>query len=230
MNEIDGIILSLALWAVPVILAITLHEAAHGYAAKQFGDPTAYLMGRITLNPFKHVDLWGTILIPGSIVIFNFISDWANGTPGTSSFHIPPFGWAKPVPVNFSRLRRPKADMLWVAAAGPGSNLAQAVVWALVARVLQIFVAPDSLWLDLAVNGILVNLGLMILNLIPVPPLDGGRILVSLLPMPQAMQVARLEPYGFFILLGLLFFHILDYVMGFVLPPLFNLLLMLTGA
>lgn len=220
MNEINGIILSLALWAVPVILAITLHEAAHGYAAKLLGDPTAYLMGRITLNPFKHVDLWGTILIPGGIVIFNAIS----------GINFPPFGWAKPVPVNFSRLRRPKADMLWVAAAGPGSNLVQAFAWALVVRVLQMFVAPDSLWLALATNGMLVNLSLMILNLIPVPPLDGGRILVSLLPMPQAVLVARLEPYGFFILLALLCFHILDYVMGFILPPLFNLLLMLTGA
>jgi Zn-dependent protease len=220
MGEINSIILNLALWAVPVILAITLHEAAHGYVAKLFGDPTAYLMGRITLNPFKHVDLWGTILIPGGIVIFNVLS----------GVNFPPFGWAKPVPVNFSRLRKPKADMLWVAAAGPGSNLVQAFAWVVILRVLGMFLSPESLWLELALNGVLVNLSLMVLNLVPVPPLDGGRILVSLLPMPQAVLLSRLEPYGFYILIALLYFHILDHVMGFVLPPLFKLLLMLTGA
>lgn len=216
----DNVILDIALWAVPVILAITLHEAAHGYVARMFGDPTAYLMGRITLNPFKHVDPIGTLLIPGVIVLFNAMS----------GIHFPPFGWAKPVPVNFSRLRNPKADMLWVAAAGPGSNLIQAFLWVVILRGMHMVMMPGSLWMELALNGVLVNLGLMILNLIPVPPLDGGRILVSLLPMRQAVMLSRVEPYGFYILIALLYFHVLDRVMAFVLPPLVNFLFMLTGA
>lgn len=216
----DNVILDIALWAVPVILAITLHEAAHGYVARMFGDPTAYLMGRITLNPFKHVDPIGTLLIPGVIVLFNAMS----------GIHFPPFGWAKPVPVNFSRLRHPKADMLWVAAAGPGSNLIQAFLWVLIFRGMHLVLMPGSLWMELALNGVLVNLGLMILNLIPVPPLDGGRILVSLLPMRQAVMLSKVEPYGFYILIALLYFHILDRVMAFVLPSLVNFLFMLTGA
>lgn len=215
----DNFILDIALWAVPVVLAITLHEAAHGYVARMFGDPTAYLMGRITLNPLKHVDPIGTLLIPGIIVLLNSLSGG----------HFPPFGWAKPVPVDFRRLRNPKADMLWVAAAGPAANLAQAVVWILVLGALHRLLSPDSYWLILCLNGMLVNLSLMLLNLIPVPPLDGGRIVVSLLPMRQAIAWSRLEPYGFYILIALLYFGVLDKIFGVVLTPIAQLLLMLVG-
>lgn len=215
----DNLILQLALWAVPVILAITLHEAAHGYVAKMRGDPTAYQLGRITLNPFKHVDRVGTLIVPGVIVL-------ANALTGAN---MPVFGWAKPVPVDFRRLHNPKADMLWVAAAGPGSNFVQAFLWALALSVLSRVLEGDSLWLVLVQNGMIANLVLMLVNLVPVPPLDGGRILVSLLPMRQAIALSRLEPYGFFILIALLYLKVLDVVLGWCLPGLFNFLLLISG-
>ncbi|MDO6385048.1 MULTISPECIES: site-2 protease family protein [Uliginosibacterium] len=216
----NDFIYNVAVWAIPVVLAITLHEAAHGYVARMFGDPTAHMMGRITLNPLKHIDPVGTLLVPGGIVLMNAITG--------ASF--PPFGWAKPVPVDFGRLRKPKADMLWVAAAGPASNFVQAIVWALlVGFLVRMQGSPDSFWFDLAQRGMLVNVGLMLINLVPVPPLDGGRIVVSLLPLRQALAWSRLEPYGFFILIGLLYFGILDYVLRYVAQPILSFLMFFTG-
>ncbi|MHB1144722.1 MAG: site-2 protease family protein [Thiobacillus sp.] len=201
----------IAVFALPVIFAITLHEAAHGYVARYFGDMTAAAAGRITANPIKHIDPVGTILVPLLILLTSKLL-------GGGAIL---FGWAKPVPVNFAQLRRPKQDMLWVAAAGPGMNLVMAMFWALViqfAIVLQhaFFSEPMAL---MGAAGVFINVILMALNLIPLPPLDGGRIAVSLLPMKQAMQYSRLEPYGLFILLGLLFTGIL----GFILWPLISL-------
>lgn len=216
----NSFIYDIAVWAIPVVLAITLHEAAHGYVARMFGDPTAYLMGRITLNPIKHVDPVGTLLVPGAIVLMNAVTGAG----------FPPFGWAKPVPVDFGRLRKPKADMLWVAAAGPASNFVQAILWAvLVGFLVRMQASSESFWFDLAERGMLVNVGLMLINLVPVPPLDGGRIAVSLLPMRQAMAWSRLEPYGFFILIGLLYFGILDYVLRYVALPILRFLMFFTG-
>jgi Zn-dependent protease len=195
---------TIVLWAVPVVFAITLHEAAHGYVAKLFGDRTAEMLGRITLNPLKHIDLVGTILVPGILLTLAWI---------TKS---PPFvfGWAKPVPVNFGNLREPKRDMIWVAAAGPASNFLQALVWALVLAVT----APASPWssagvFEMADIGFKVNLVLMALNLLPLPPLDGGRVLAGLLPSGASQTLSRLEPYGFFILLALLALGLLDDLM-----------------
>jgi Zn-dependent protease len=190
---------NIVLWGVPVVLAITLHEAAHGYVAKLFGDRTAEMLGRVTLNPIKHVDPVGTILVPGLLVLLKvpFI-----------------FGWAKPVPVNFGNLRHPKRDMIWVAAAGPGSNFVQALLWALVLGLAAGggLMASSALG-KMAYAGIQINLVLMALNLLPIPPLDGGRILVGLLPDRASAAVARIEPYGFFIILALLAAGLLDNLM-----------------
>ena len=201
----------IAVFALPVIFAITLHEAAHGYVARYFGDMTAAAAGRITLNPLKHIDPVGTILVPLVILLTSKLL-------GGGAIL---FGWAKPVPVNFSQLRRPKQDMLWVAAAGPGMNFAMAIFWALMIQlghVLGSGFASEPLML-MGAAGVFINVILMALNLIPLPPLDGGRIAVSLLPVKQAIQFSRLEPYGLFILLGLLFTGIL----GIILWPLISL-------
>ncbi len=201
MLDINAIIQAVAVLALPVIFAITLHEAAHGYAARHFGDPTAWLAGRISLNPLRHIDLVGTLLIPVAILLFS----------GGSFL----FGYAKPVPVDFGRLKKPKQDMLWVAAAGPAANLAMACFWALMFKfswaVPLYFSVPLA---RMAEAGIQINCVLMVLNLIPLPPLDGGRIAVSLLPHRAAWQFARLEPWGFPILLLLLFTGILGAVMN----------------
>lgn len=205
------LIQKIAVFALPVIYAITLHEAAHGYVARYFGDMTAAEAGRITLNPLKHVDLVGTILVPLAILLTSKLL-------GGGAIL---FGWAKPVPVNFSRLRRPKKDMLWVAAAGPGMNFVMAVFWALMIQLghaLGSGFASVPLML-MGAAGVFINVILMALNLIPLPPLDGGRIAVSLLPYPAAARFAQLEPYGLFILLGLLFTGIL----GTILWPLISL-------
>ncbi len=199
--DIANLIQLIALYAIPAIFAITLHEAAHGYAARHFGDPTAYQAGRISLNPVRHIDPIGTLLIP-AVVLFASGGKFA-------------FGWAKPVPVNFSRLRNPKRDMLWVAAAGPGANLFMAVLWALLFKIvvmmpINYFSEPA---LRMAEGGIIINLVLMVLNLFPLPPLDGGRIAVSLLPHRLAYQFARVEPYGMVILMVLLFTGVLGAVM-----------------
>ncbi|MCX7167945.1 MAG: site-2 protease family protein [Rhodocyclales bacterium] len=196
-----NVIQTLAISALPVIFAITLHEAAHGYAARHFGDPTAWQMGRISLNPLRHVDLVGTLVVPAVILLLS-----AGGLL---------FGWAKPVPVNFGNLRRPKQDMLWVAAAGPAANLAMALAWALV---LKLAVGmPEHGYAEalkeMARVGISINGVLMVLNLLPLPPLDGGRIMVSLLPHRAAWKFAQLERWGFPILLALLFFGVLDTIL-----------------
>jgi len=217
------IILDIALWALPVILAITLHEAAHGYVARMFGDSTAYDLGRVTLNPLKHIDPVGTVLLPGAIVLMNAVT-------GVS---FPPFGWAKPVPVNFGRLRHPKQDMLWVAAAGPASNFIQAVLWVLLASLLLPRLTDSSWGHTLAVlcrNGLMANLVLMLINLIPIPPLDGGRILVSLLPGRAAWQVSRVEPYGFFILIALLYSRVLDAPLQQAMDGVAHFIFIITGA
>lgn len=202
----DSIIQGIAIYALPVIFAITLHEAAHGYVAKHYGDLTAYAQGRVSLNPMRHIDLIGTIIVP--LVLFVF----SKMTMGAGFL----FGWAKPVPVNFGNLRRPKRDMLWVAAAGPGANLLMALLWALVIKLG--LAMPES---DLArpmmlmgFAGIKINAILLILNLLPLPPLDGGRIAVSLLPHRIAYRFSQIEPYGFMILLFLLFTGVLGAVIG----------------
>lgn len=212
----DNLIQTLAIYAIPVLLAITLHEAAHGYVARHFGDPTAYLAGRISLNPLRHVDPVGTILVPGAILV-------ASKLIGGSAML---FGWAKPVPVDFARLRHPKQDMLWVAAAGPGTNLLMAVGWAALLKA-TIAMEPGLLSAFLAGNaraGIEINAVLMLLNLLPIPPLDGGRIAVSLLPHRLAWQFSKLEPYGLAILLVLLFTDILGRILGPLLSVFFRLL------
>ena len=175
--------------AIPVLLAITLHEAAHGYAARQLGDDTAWQMGRVTLNPFPHIDLIGTVLMP--LVLFF----------ATSGQFL--FGYAKPVPVNFSRLGHPKRDMIWVALAGPAANLFQAFAWAVLIYLLSGMGSEERFFLDMAQAGVLVNLVMFAFNLFPLPPLDGGRILVGLLPMRLALGFASIERYGFFIVMGL---------------------------
>lgn len=201
-----SIVQKIAVFALPVLFAITLHEAAHGYVAKHFGDLTAYAAGRISLNPLRHIDIVGTIIVPlMSLLVADIL-----------------FGWAKPVPVNFSNLRQPKRDMLWVAAAGPLSNLAMALGWAIVYKA-GIALAPANpalSWLVfVGACGIFVNVIFMALNLLPLPPLDGGRIMVSLLPHRLAWRFAKIEPYGFVILLVLL----LTKVLGYILWPLIGI-------
>ena len=216
-----SLIQKIAVFALPVIFAITLHEAAHGYVARFFGDMTAAAAGRITVNPLKHIDLVGTIIVPLVILVSSKLLGGGMIL----------FGWAKPVPVDFSRLRRPKQDMLWVAAAGPGMNFVMAVFWALMIQLghaLGSGFASAPLML-MGAAGVFINVILMALNLIPLPPLDGGRIAVSLLPMKQAMQFARLEPYGLFILLGLLFTGILGTILWPLISVLICLIALVTG-
>lgn len=186
----NAVIMQIALGALPILLAITLHEVAHGWVALKFGDTTAQLQGRLTLNPLRHIDPLGTILIPLlALTLGGFL-----------------FGWAKPVPVNYRNLRDPRRDMIWIAAAGPASNFGMAVVWGWLAHLAASgltggFSVPLY---EMSEIGVAINLGLMVLNLLPLPPLDGGRILVGVLPLKAAIQVARVEPYGFYILLALM--------------------------
>lgn len=188
--DASSLIQSILIYALPVLFAITVHEAAHGYAARHFGDDTAAKMGRITLNPIKHIDPVGTILIPLMLLV---------STQGAFLF-----GYAKPVPVRFGHLRNPKRDMVWVALAGPASNLAQAVFWGLLLIFLRGTGVDEPFFIKMCQGGVLVNVVMFVLNLFPLPPLDGGRILVGLLPMRPAAMVARIEPWGFFIVLALL--------------------------
>lgn len=216
MDEFS-LIQKIIIWAIPVIFAITVHEVAHGWIALQFGDRTAQMMGRLTLNPIKHIDPLGTIIIPGVLLMAGgFI-----------------FGWAKPVPVTYQNLRKPKSDMAWVALAGPAANLVMAVLWAVVAKIgLTVYssgIAMGEPMIYMAVAGIMINVMLMTLNLLPLPPLDGGRILVSVLPGPLAWQVGRIEPYGFFILVGLLYFGILSMVLWPLIGTFINLLAAVFG-
>ena len=187
--DIAHLIQSIAIYALPVLFAITVHEAAHGYAARHFGDNTAYMLGRITLNPLKHIDPVGTILMP-LLLLF-----------ATSGAFL--FGYAKPVPVRFGNLRNPKRDMIWVALAGPGANLIQALLWGALSILLQGAGVTETFFLQMCHGGVLVNVVMFAFNLFPLPPLDGGRILVGLLPYRQAEIVSRIEPWGFFIVMAL---------------------------
>jgi len=189
----------IALAAVPIILAITVHEAAHGYVAKMFGDSTAWMLGRVTLNPFKHIDPIGTVVVPLAMLLLGGIL----------------FGWAKPVPVNFGNLRHPKRDMFWVAAAGPGANLAMALLWAILYGLVSGRGPLASAGLQvMSLIGVGINVALMVLNLLPILPLDGGRIAVSLLPHSLAVPFAQTERYGFFIVIALLATGVLGVVVG----------------
>ena len=187
--DTTNLVQTVSVYAIPVIFAITLHEAAHGYAAKYFGDSTAYMMGRVTLNPFSHIHLMGTILLP---LLLYFSTNGALL-----------FGFAKPVPVDFGNLRHPKRDMVWVALAGPASNLVQAIVWALLFVVYTDFGVSEKFFLAMCKAGVLSNVVMFAFNLFPLPPLDGGRIVVGLLPWKQAYQFSRIEPYGFYIVMAL---------------------------
>jgi Zn-dependent protease len=185
----SNIIQTVLIYALPVLFAITVHEAAHGYVARWFGDNTAYVAGRVTLNPIKHIDPMGTIVMP---LLLYF---------ATSGAFL--FGYAKPVPVNFGRLRHPKQDSVWVALAGPASNFIQAIVWAIIFTVLAGVGVNERFWLEMGKAGVLVNLVMCAFNLFPLPPLDGGRVLVGLLPRRLAWSFSRIEPWGFFIVMAL---------------------------
>ncbi len=196
--DTTNLIQTVSVYAIPVIFAITLHEAAHGYAAKYFGDSTAYMMGRVTLNPFSHIHLVGTILLP-LLLYFS--------TSGALLF-----GFAKPVPVDFGNLRHPKRDMVWVALAGPASNLVQAIVWALLYVVYTDFGVSEKFFLAMCKAGVLSNVVMFAFNLFPLPPLDGGRIVVGLLPWKQAYQFSRIEPYGFYIVMALVITGVVNHL------------------
>ena len=187
--ESTQLIQTVLIYALPVIFAITLHEAAHGYAAQRLGDPTAAMLGRVTLNPLPHIDPIGTILMP-LLLYFS-----------TSGAFL--FGYAKPVPVRFDRLRHPKRDMVWVALAGPGANLLQALLWGVLLYVLAGSGLTERFFIEMCKAGMLTNVVMFVFNLFPLPPLDGGRILVGLLPWRQAVMVSRIEPWGFFIVMAL---------------------------
>ena len=189
----NSIIQLIAVCAIPLIFSITMHEAAHGYAARKFGDNTAWMMGRVTLNPAKHIDPFGTIILP----LIMLAGSAAAGGVGFI------FGWAKPVPVNFGALRNPKRDMIWVALAGPGCNLLQAVIWGIILKLLVIAGVQEQFFLQMAVYGISINIFLMAFNLIPIPPLDGGRVAVGILPWSVGKYLDRIEPYGMWIVLAL---------------------------
>jgi len=198
MGDFGSGIYIASVWILPLVLAITLHEAAHGYVALRFGDDTALMAGRVTLNPLKHVDLWGTIIIPGLLIF------------ARAPFL---FGYAKPVPVDFGRLGNPRRDMIWVAGAGPAMNLFLAVISALLIHGVGVLPAPALGWVaDNLINSLRINVLLAVFNLLPLPPLDGGRIAVGLLPDSLARPLSRVEPFGIFILIGALF--LLPYLGG----------------
>jgi len=187
--DTNQLIQTVLIYALPVVFAITLHEAAHAYAARRLGDPTASMLGRVTLNPFAHIDPVGTILMPLMLYLV---------TGGSFLF-----GYAKPVPVRFDRLNRPKRDMVWVALAGPAANLLQALLWGLLLYLLAGAGLQERFFLEMCKAGMLTNVVMFVFNLFPLPPLDGGRILVGLLPWRQAVMVSRVEPWGFYIVMAL---------------------------
>jgi len=213
--QIAQTIQTICIAALPILFAITLHEAAHGYVARYFGDMTAYSQGRISLNPMRHIDPLGTIALPLLTLVLGGIL----------------FGWAKPVPVNFSALRNPKKDMLWVALAGPASNLFMALAWALSYKL--VLMNPDGYFanplIQMAQVGININVVLLVLNLLPLPPLDGGRVAVSLLPHRQAYQLARIEPYGMFILIFLAVTSLLGWILQPLVGAIYQLISLLFG-
>ncbi|MDD5059167.1 MAG: site-2 protease family protein [Sideroxydans sp.] len=215
--DIDALIQTIALAAIPVLFAITIHEAAHGYAARHFGDMTAYAQGRISLNPLRHIDPVGTVLLPLLTLFVGGIL----------------FGWAKPVPVNFSALRQPKKDMLWVALAGPASNLVMAFFWGLMIKLAMAF--PGNYFAEplirMAQIGVTINAVLLALNLLPLPPLDGGRIAVSLLPHRQSYKLAQVEPYGMIILIAMAVVPIGGQpLLGWILSPLVSAVIQVIGS
>jgi Zn-dependent protease len=191
MENANSALYTASTWIVPLLLAITLHEAAHGYAARLFGDNTAWALGRVTLNPFKHVDPFGTVILPAMLLLFR--------SPIL-------FGYAKPVPVNFGALNNPRRDMVWVALAGPGVNIALAIVSALLLHAALLAPQPAAGWLtENLVNSIIINAVLAVFNMLPLPPLDGGRVLTGLLPPRLGWRFAKIEPFGLLILLGAIF-------------------------
>ncbi len=191
MSEFESALYPASVWVIPVLLAITLHEAAHGYVALKLGDDTAFSRGRVTFNPLKHIDRFGTILLPALLLL-------------VKSPYL--FGYAKPVPVNFSRLNNPRRDMIWVAAAGPATNLILATVSALLLHLIVLFPPPAAAWIgDNLRNSLIINVVLAVFNMLPLPPLDGGRVAVGLLPDMLAFRLARLERWGLFIIIGALF-------------------------
>lgn len=193
----DELIRTIAVYALPVLFAITLHEAAHGYVAKYFGDNTAYVAGRVSLDPFKHIDPIGTVLLPLILYLF--------------SHGALLFGYARPVPVNFANLRNPRKQSAFVAFAGPGMNLLMALGWLVLNLLVANYGGADGFVYEMSVAGVKVNLLLFAFNLIPIPPLDGGRVLTSLLPPRLGYQFAQIEPYGFFIVMALLLTHVIDF-------------------
>lgn len=195
MNFSD-LVQTVLIYALPVLFAITLHEAAHGYAARHFGDNTAWMMGRVTLNPLPHIDWLGTLVMPLALYF---------ATSGAMLF-----GYAKPVPVRFDRLDNPKRDMIWVALAGPGINLVQALLWGVLLYVLVGTGLQERFFLEMCRAGMLANVVMFAFNLFPLPPLDGGRIVVGLLPWRQALMFSRIEPYGFFIVMALVLMGVLS--------------------
>jgi len=209
-----NLVQKIAIWIPPVMLGITLHEVSHGWVASKLGDTTAKMMGRLTLNPLKHIDPVGTILIPGALLLLQ------------SGFI---FGYAKPVPINWRNLRQPKRDMAIVAAAGPMANLLMAIVWGLLIRVAPLFGETGVALVYMGVAGIFINTVLMVLNLLPLPPLDGGRVMTSLLPGPLAYRFSKIEPFGFMILIALLITGVLGKILLPVVTFIMGALAMLTG-
>lgn len=194
--DTNQLIQTVLIYALPVVFAITLHEAAHGWMAQRLGDPTAAMLGRVTLNPLPHIDLLGTIVMPLLLYL------------GTSGAFL--FGYAKPVPVRFDRLHQPKRDMVWVALAGPASNFVQALLWGGLTLLLLRLGVQERFFTEMCQAGVLVNVVMFVFNLFPLPPLDGGRILVGLLPWRQAMWLSRIEPWGFFIVMGLVLLGVVN--------------------